>query len=91
MQLHDIITLLATQDGNYAAACTLDFAKPPNFYDTFALRDADGESAIMQTWPYFRSRKSRNAIKSGAPVPVSSCWNGVGKSGSTAGAIRSCC
>lgn len=33
----------------------------------------------MQTWPYFRSRKSRSAIKSGQPVPVASCWNGVGE------------
>lgn len=34
----------------------------------------------MQTWPYFRSQKSRKAIKSGLPVPVTSCWNGVGTS-----------
>lgn len=25
----DVTTLLATRDGNYAAACSLDFSKPP--------------------------------------------------------------
>lgn len=58
----------------------MDFSKPPAFYDTFALRDAEGHRAIMPTWPYFRSRESRSAIKVGAPVPVASCWNGVGQS-----------
>jgi hypothetical protein len=32
----------------------------------------------MQTWPYFRSRASRTAIKNNLPVPVASCWNGMG-------------
>lgn len=57
----------------------MDYAKPPKYYDTFALRDAEGEEAVMQTWPYFRSKSSRKAIKSNRPVPVASCWNGMGK------------
>ena len=57
----------------------MDYAKPPKYYDTFALRDAEGEEAVMQTWPYFRSKTSRKAIKSNRPVPVASCWNGMGK------------
>ncbi|TGO16370.1 hypothetical protein BTUL_0029g00610 [Botrytis tulipae] len=73
----DIITLLATRDGNYAAACAIDFSKPPLFYDTFALRDIEGEKPIMQTWPFFLAAESRNAIKTHAPVPVKSCWNGI--------------
>ncbi|KZF20907.1 glycosyltransferase family 69 protein [Xylona heveae TC161] len=73
----DIMALLATNDGQYAAACSLDFAKPPTYYDTFALRDSQGHETVMQTWPYFRSRASRTAIKYGQLVPVSSCWNGI--------------
>ena len=69
--------LLATRDGDYAAACSLDFAKPPHYYDTFALRDADGHEAVTSTFPYFRSTASRNAMISGQPVPVQSCWNGI--------------
>ncbi|KAB8265402.1 cryptococcal mannosyltransferase 1-domain-containing protein [Aspergillus pseudonomiae] len=74
---HDIHKLLSTRGGNYAATCSLDFSKPPNFYDTFALRDAEGHDMLMQSWPYFRSRASRRAMKDSQPVPVTSCWNGV--------------
>ncbi|KAF3491804.1 uncharacterized protein GIQ15_01321 [Arthroderma uncinatum] len=73
----DIRRLLSTRAGNYAAACSLDFSKPPNFYDTFALRDSEGHDQLMQTWPYFRSRTSRHALKNSQPIPVKSCWNGV--------------
>jgi hypothetical protein len=69
--------LLGTRDGDYAAACALDFSKPPAFYDTFALRDLEGHEAVMQEWPYFRSRASRKALKYGHPTPVTSCWNGI--------------
>ncbi|EFX01642.1 polysaccharide export protein [Grosmannia clavigera kw1407] len=73
----DVYTLLSTRGGNYAAACSLDFSSPPNFYDTFALRDSDGHGALTQTWPYFRSRASRKALIESQPVPVTSCWNGI--------------
>ncbi|KAK6001622.1 hypothetical protein QM012_002953 [Aureobasidium pullulans] len=73
----DIKRLLSTRDGNYAAACALDFSKPPAFYDTFALRDLEGHEAATTRWPYFRSRTSREALKSGQPTPVTSCWNGI--------------
>ncbi|KAM5433905.1 hypothetical protein MferCBS31731_006912 [Microsporum ferrugineum] len=73
----DIRRLLSTRGGSFAAACSLDFSKPPKFYDTFALRDIEGHDQLMQTWPYFRSRVSRRAIKYGEPVPVKSCWNGA--------------
>lgn len=69
--------LLNTRNGDYAAACALDFSKTPFFYDTFALRDAEGHDMLMQSWPYFRSRTSRHALKAGKPVPVTSCWNGI--------------
>jgi hypothetical protein len=73
----DVMTLLQTRHGKYAAACTLDFESPPDFYDTFALRDSNGYSAMMQRWPFFRSAASRDAIIANEPVPVESCWNGA--------------
>lgn len=75
----DVLRLLDTNGGDYAAACSLDFAKPPYFYDTFALRDSGGHEAVMQTWPYFRSYASRYAAERFLPVPVASCWNGMGE------------
>lgn len=75
----DVLRLMDTNGGNYAAACSLDFSKPPYFYDTFALRDAQGHEAIMQTWPFFRSYLSRFAAERFLPVPVASCWNGMGE------------
>lgn len=76
-QTEDVTELLATRDGDYAAACSLDFAKPPYYYDTFALRDSDGSEAVTSTFPYFRSKASRRAMILGQPVPVQSCWNGI--------------
>lgn len=75
------MALLDTNGGSYAAACSLDFSKPPLYYDTFALRDSNGDEPLMQTWPYFRSSKSLDALLSMSPVPVTSCWNGMGKKG----------
>ncbi|KAL6717885.1 hypothetical protein ACLMJK_003970 [Lecanora helva] len=76
-KVKDVWALLETNDGDYAAACSLDFSKPPEFYDTFALRDTEGHERLSMTFPYFRSRKSRWAMVSHRPVPVSSCWNGM--------------
>ncbi|OCK80823.1 glycosyltransferase family 69 protein [Lepidopterella palustris CBS 459.81] len=73
----DILTLLATHNSSYAAACSLDFEKPPSYYDTFALRDSSGAKPIMDTWPYFLSWDSRHALIGNQPVPVQSCWNGI--------------
>ncbi|CAD0090632.1 unnamed protein product [Aureobasidium mustum] len=76
-QTPDVQKLLSTRGGDYAAACALDFSKPPAFYDTFALRDIEGHEAVTTEWPYFRSRESREALKYGKPTPVTSCWNGI--------------
>lgn len=78
-QNEDAVNLLHTREGEYAAACSLDFSKPPEYYDTFALRDHDGYETATSTFPYFRSKVSRRAIMSGKPVPVQSCWNGMGE------------
>lgn len=79
-QPEDVLELLNTNGGDYAAACSLDFSSPLSYYDTFALRDSQGNGHVTHTWPYFRSSASRRAMKVLAPVPVSSCWNGMGKS-----------
>ncbi|KAI8937463.1 hypothetical protein NX059_005184 [Plenodomus lindquistii] len=73
----DVLNLLDTNGGEYAAACSMDYQKPPYFYDTFALRDARGHEAVMQTWPFFRAGESRWAAERWKPVPVKSCWNGM--------------
>lgn len=73
----DVLNLLHTNQGSYAAACSLDFSNPPHYYDTFALRDSNGEETTMSTWPYFRSRPSKYAMQHFLPVPVTSCWNGM--------------
>ncbi|EED19751.1 polysaccharide export protein (CAP59), putative [Talaromyces stipitatus ATCC 10500] len=73
----DVLTLLDTNGGSYAAACSLDFSKPPQYYDTFALRDSQGHEPLMQTWPYFRSWESLDSLLSMSPIPVTSCWNGM--------------
>ena len=73
----DILALLSTNGGEYAAACALDFKSPPNYYDTFALRDSEGHEASSNTFPFFRSRNSRIAMLTGRAVPVQSCWNGA--------------
>ncbi|KKY29119.1 putative polysaccharide export protein [Phaeomoniella chlamydospora] len=72
-----VLDLLSTNNGHYAAVCALDFSRPPSYYDTFALRDSAGEEPMMPTWPYFRSSTSRSAMKLNTDVPVSSCWNGM--------------
>jgi hypothetical protein len=73
----DIRTLLDTNAGSYAAACSLDFSVAGSIYDTFALRDIQGREQISATWPFFRARASRAAVKASLPIPVASCWNGV--------------
>lgn len=56
----------------------MEFSKSPCYYDTFALRDIEGHETVMQKWPYFRAAASRKALLSMDPVPVKSCWNGMG-------------
>ena len=77
MKPADVHTLLSTNNAHYTTACALDFAHPPSYYDTFALRDITGRPTATQTWPYFHSRASRRPTQHFLPVPVSSCWNGM--------------
>lgn len=67
----DIKNLIGTRNGNYGAACSIDFSTPPSFYDTFAMRDSEGHDALQQTWPFFRARGSRKALLANDIIPVS--------------------
>lgn len=77
MKTDDVRRLLSTNGGEYAAACALDFKRAPAVYDTFATRDSDGYEVLMDTWPFFRSHRSRQATRQNQPIPVTSCWNGM--------------
>lgn len=74
----DVLSLLGTRGGEYAAACGLDFHyAEQGYYDTFALRDGEGRESIQRTFPYFGKGKSRSAMLRGAPTRARSCWNGM--------------
>ena len=38
---------------------------------------SQGHEQATQSWPFFRSARSRQALKASKPVPVTSCWNGI--------------
>lgn len=75
--VQDLVTLLRTNGGTYAAACSMDFKNPPVYYDTFALRDDKGYKTTTQQWPWFQSGRARRAMWRGEAVRVKSCWNGI--------------
>jgi hypothetical protein len=77
MQTEQVNALLATRNGDFAAACALDFSDPPLFYDSFAMRDIQGNAALSQTYPYFLAHDSLDAVYSNSPIPVQSCWNSL--------------
>ena len=47
-------------------------------YDDFATRDSNGGLIFSHLYPYFSSPASKPAVLSGQPVPVQSCWHGIG-------------
>ncbi|RUS22285.1 cryptococcal mannosyltransferase 1-domain-containing protein [Endogone sp. FLAS-F59071] len=71
----DIFNLLTTNDGNYDAACGMDFYGA--FYDEFATREITGLPIGSGYYPFFADYKSRQSLINGLPVPVYSCWNGM--------------
>ncbi|KAK6954054.1 hypothetical protein Daesc_004016 [Daldinia eschscholtzii] len=75
--IEDIVTLFNTRDNDYAAACAMDYKVAPFYYDTFALRDDLGLKTISLHWPWFQSPIARAAAERNAPIPVTSCWNGI--------------
>lgn len=77
MQIEDFLTLMHTNDGKYAAACSMDYKYSSQYYDTFALRDALGQKTASNFWPWFLDPTSREAAQRSESVRVESCWNGM--------------
>ncbi|ETS87161.1 hypothetical protein PFICI_00989 [Pestalotiopsis fici W106-1] len=73
----DIQTLFDTRDGDYAAACSMDYKASPTYYDTFALRDDLGLKTASLYWPWFQSPKAKASALQNEPIKVVSCWNGI--------------
>ncbi|KAI0136398.1 polysaccharide export protein [Xylariales sp. AK1849] len=73
----DIQTLFDTRDGDYAAACSMDYKVSPLYYDTFALRDDLGLKTVSLHWPWFQSPTSKASALRNEPIRVTSCWNGI--------------
>lgn len=70
-----LIELIETADGNYDMACAMDF-NHFGAYDMWVLRDRMGH-LTAGIWPYFFDQADYSAMKSGSPVPVFTCWNGI--------------
>ncbi|KAF7794860.1 hypothetical protein EIP86_006002 [Pleurotus ostreatoroseus] len=70
-----LIELIETADGNYDMACALDFGHF-GAYDMWVLRDRVGHLAAG-IWPYFFDAADYDAMKTGSPAPVLTCWNGI--------------
>ncbi|WYZ42822.1 hypothetical protein EsH8_VI_000521 [Colletotrichum jinshuiense] len=73
----DVAMLLHTRNGEYAAACAMDFTLYPYYYDTFALRDDLGLKTASWYWPWFHSARARASAAASDPISVRSCWNGL--------------
>ena len=74
----DAFRLLRTNDGDYAAACALDFISPIKFYDTLATRDFNGYSMGLPLYPFFSPGESQSEIRRRhGLVHVKSCWSGM--------------
>ncbi|QKX59167.1 uncharacterized protein TRUGW13939_06299 [Talaromyces rugulosus] len=83
----DIVQLLFStnmgDDGvsNYRAACAVDFGKVTRFYDTFAVRDAQGYRIGVPFYPWFVSAgeaaSRKDVLNQKDAVRVRSCWGGI--------------
>lgn len=66
---------------HYLSACALDFTSPSLFYDSYALRDAEGYPPGSQEFPIFTAEGSgisrRDMLGDTDAVRVSSCWSGM--------------
>ncbi|KAK4232483.1 glycosyltransferase family 69 protein [Podospora fimiseda] len=73
--------LLNTNNGNYLAACAVDFFQPHKLYDVYALRDADGYASYQTLFPFFENRgrglSRADVLAQKDAVRVKSCWGGM--------------
>jgi hypothetical protein len=70
---------MQTNNGQHAAACGLDYFRPHLFYDTFAMRDIDGNPMIAILFPFFPQGKTRQQLMAhSTKIQLKSCWNGMG-------------
>lgn len=73
--------LFSTNEGDYRAACAVDFTHGPLFYDTFATRDYDGYRTGHPVYPWFAhigSAVSRDRVRQQTDtVRIRSCWGGM--------------
>src|SRR5271154_6633634 len=69
---------MQTNEGHHAAACGLDYFRPHLFYDTFAMRDIDGNPMIAILFPFFPQGKTRQQLMAhSTKIELKSCWNGM--------------
>jgi len=70
--------IFSTNNGDYAAACAIDYINPFKYYDTFATRDPDGYPLGVPFFPYFATAGPLSQILSTSPtINVRSCWGGA--------------
>lgn len=73
-----VYLLFETNGGFYSGACAMDFDNPIKFYDTFGLRNTQGDGIGLPLYPFFTPGISRSTLLSGSDsVPVKSCWGGM--------------
>ncbi|MCJ1310373.1 hypothetical protein MMC25_004037 [Agyrium rufum] len=73
--------LFSTNNGDYLAACAVDFENPFRFYDTFATRDLEGYNMGVMFYPWFSSggqgQSRKDVLAQKDAVRVKSCWSGM--------------
>lgn len=66
---------------HYLSACAMDFIDPGIFYDSYALRDADGYGPGSQEYPVFslegNAISRQDMLGETDAVRVSTCWSGM--------------
>ena len=62
-------------DQAYDMACALDFEEL-GLYDTWVARDIQGDH-VSQWYPFVGDKRTRALVRSGQPLRVYACWNGM--------------
>ncbi|ATY64188.1 polysaccharide export [Cordyceps militaris] len=66
---------------HYLSACAMDFASPGIFYDSYALRDAEGFGVGSQEYPVFTTAgdaiSRHDMLGETDAVRVGACWSGM--------------